>query len=265
MRNHIGAQDWSFAASWPLVTATCILLVAAPSSVSAGSDNASHPGIAPPQSHPYGTSYEEWSALHWKWEFSLPVDHHPLFDTADCSAGQSGPVWFLGGTLATTVDPSGEVVGIADRHCRVPVGTALFFPIADTECSTIEGNGTTDFELRSCAKFFQDHVHNMTATVDGVPVEHLDSYRVKSPLFTFGPLPDNNILQFFNINAPEGSTSESVSDGVFLMLRPLSKGDHTIHFTAVQTFSTANGDSSDFEFRQDITYHLTVVARRAAP
>ena len=265
MRNHIRALGGSFATSWRLVTTTCILLLAASSYVTDGGGNAGNPGVAPPQSHPYGESYEDWSAAHWKWDFSLPVDHHPLFDTADCSAGQSGPVWFLGGTLATTVEPSGEVVGVADRHCRVPVGIALFFPIADTECSTIEGNGTTDSELRSCAAFFQDHVHDMTATVDGAPVDHLDSYRVASSLFTFGPLPDNNILQFFNIDAPEGSTSKSVSDGVFLMLRPLSKGHHTIHFMAARTFSTANGDPFDFEFRQDITYHLTVVDRSAAP
>jgi len=205
-----------------------------------------------------GKTYGEWSAEHWRWTFSLPVDNHPLFDTADCSAGQSGRVWFLGGTFTTTVNPSGVVVGTADRDCRVPVGTALFFPLINTECSTIEGNGTTDAELRACATFFQDHAHDLAATIDGVPVEDLDSYRVQSPLYTFGPLPDNNILQLFGLDAPAGSTSPSVADGVLLMLRPMSQGNHTIHFTAAQTFSTANGDPFDFEFRLDITYHLTI-------
>ena len=49
-----------------------------------------------------GHSYAEWSARHWQWLYSLPIDEHPLFDNADCSTGQSGHVWFLGGTYASS-------------------------------------------------------------------------------------------------------------------------------------------------------------------
>src|SRR5437868_1105498 len=66
-------------------------------SPAAANANANTPPILPVQSKPYGKSYGEWSAEFWKWEFSLPINQHPLFDTADCSAGQSGQVWFLGG------------------------------------------------------------------------------------------------------------------------------------------------------------------------
>jgi len=59
----------------------------------------------------------------------MPIDHHPLYDTADCSAGQSGPVWFLGGTFTTIEQSPGVVVGIANRTCTVPADKALFFPI----------------------------------------------------------------------------------------------------------------------------------------
>src|SRR5215831_3488129 len=259
MTHHISSRSLSLSA-WGLLLAIAALglTVGMAFPVSAGGGNAGNAGIAPPQSYPYGKSYGEWSAEHWKWTFSFPADHHPLLDTADCSAGQSGRVWFLGGTFTTSVDPSGVVVGTADRDCTIPTGTALFFPLIATECSALEGNGTTDAELRSCAQFFQDHAHDLMATIDGVPVANLDKYRVQSPLFTYGPLPDNNILELFNIDAPPGSTSPSVSDGVFLMLRPLSRGHHTLHFTSAQTFSVANGDPFDFEFRLDITYHLTV-------
>src|SRR5262249_11776095 len=50
-----------------------------------------NPGVFTPNSSPYGKTYGEWSAAFWQWEFSLPVDHHPLFDTAPASTGQSGP------------------------------------------------------------------------------------------------------------------------------------------------------------------------------
>ena len=211
-----------------------------------------NPTVLPINSAPYGKTYGQWSAEHWKWTFSLPVDHHPLTDTADCSAGQSGPVWFLGGTFVSTTE-GGVTIGRATRDCSVPAGKALFFPIIDSECSTLEGNGTTDAELRSCAQFFQDHAHDMTCTIDGMAVQNVASYRAQSPLFTYGPLPDNNIL-----GAPAGSTSPSVSDGVFVMLAPPSAGKHTIHFTGALSLSTAAGDPFDLEFRLDITYHLTV-------
>jgi hypothetical protein len=131
----------------------------------------------------------------------------------------------------------------------VPTGVALFFPVANAEASTLEGNGTTDAELRAAAKSFQDLTTNMSAEIDGVPVRDLGAYRVQSPLYTFGPLPANNVLQSFGITAPAGSTSLSVADGVYLMLAPLSVGGHTIHFHA---------ETPAFNFLLDITYNLTV-------
>src|SRR5437867_3706794 len=45
-----------------------------------------NPGVYPPTSPVFGRTYAEWSAAWWQWALSLPVDQHPLFDTADCSA-----------------------------------------------------------------------------------------------------------------------------------------------------------------------------------
>ena len=243
-----------------VLLATLVVLAGArPVPADLAANSLKNPRVLSPAATPYGKTYGEWSAEHWKWTFALPVDHHPLLDEtgADVAQGQSGPVWFLGGTFTSTTS-GGVTVGSATRDCTVPTGKALFFPIIDNECSTLEGNGTTDAELRSCAKFFQDHAHDLTCTVDGVPIQNLDSYRVQSPLFTYGPLPDNNLLESFGLNAPAGSTSPSVSDGVFVMLAPLSAGGHTIHFSGALSLSAANGDPFDLEFRLDITYNLTV-------
>jgi hypothetical protein len=220
----------------------------------AAAQSSGNPGILPPNSHPYGESYGEWSAEHWQWEYSLPVDHHPLFDTADCSAGQAGPVWFLGGTFTVVPISSTVVIGNATRDCTVPAGKALFFPIIDAECATAEGNGTTEQELRDCAEGLVDHAVNLSAEVDGVAVQNLAAFRVQSPLFNWGPLPENNLL-----NLPAGTTSPSVSDGYFLMLAPLSVGSHTIHFKGSAVFTQAQ-DGFDLIFSMDITYHLMVTA-----
>jgi hypothetical protein len=224
---------------------------------SAEAHSTGNPGILPPTSRPYGNSYGEWSARHWQWDYSLPVDHHPLFDTADCSTGQSGPVWFLGGTFIVTPTSTGGVIGTATRDCTVPAGKALFFPIIDAECATAEGDGTTEQQLRDCAVGLVDHAVNLSAEVDGVAVQNLAAFRVQSPLFTWGPLPENNVFQ--DPNLPAGRTSPSVSDGYFLMLAPLSVGTHTIHFKGSAVFTQAQ-DGFDFTFSLDITYHLTVTA-----
>jgi len=208
-----------------------------------------NPGIAPINSHAHGAIYSEWSARFWQWAYSLPIDHHPLYDTADCSTGQTGKVWFLGASFASTVTNTGQVVAIATRDCSIPSGTALFVAIANSEASTVEGNGTTKADLSAAAKGFQDYFTVYSCDIDGVSVQDLGNYRVQSPLYTFGPLPDNNVLQSFGIDAPAGTTSLSVADGIQIMVEPLSVGEHTIHFHA---------EAPAFNFLLDITYNLTI-------
>jgi hypothetical protein len=67
----------------------------------------------------------------------------------------------------------------------------------------------------------------------------------------------NNVLQYFGLDAPAGSTSLSVADGYFVMLAPLSAGKHTIHFAGIILFTQAQ-DGFDELFELDITYHLKV-------
>ena len=52
--------------------------------------------VLAPGSTNYGKTYPEWLASWAQWASSLETIHHPLYDTADLSAGQSGAVWFLG-------------------------------------------------------------------------------------------------------------------------------------------------------------------------
>ncbi len=238
------------------VLATALLLALTPW-VGADDDVNRSLGVLPVGSDAYGSSYGEWSARHWQWLYSLPVDHHPLFDTADCSAGQSGHVWFLGGTFSTTNVGEGVVLGQVTRNCTIPPGTALFFPIVDAECSTIEGNGTTEADLRLCARETADAIDptSLRCEIDGQFVQNLAQFRVESPLFTFGPLPADNVLEFFGINAQAGATSPSISEGYYLLLAPRPIGRHQIHFYGEADFRPLGGPI----FIEDITYNLTVV------
>lgn len=221
-----------------LALAALLMIPASPAA--AGNPN---PRILPPGSTPHGMTYGEWSARWWQWALSLPVDQNPFFDeNGGCSNGangQLGPVWFLTGVI--------NVSGTATRDCTVPAGKALFFPIINVECSTLEAPpfyGGNEAELRACAKGF--HFGNVFAEIDGVPVQDLDRYLVDSPLFTF-TVPPNNVL------GVGPGTGQSVSNGYYLMLAPLSVGKHIIRF---------GGTFTDFNFSLDITYHITVAPRR---
>ena len=208
--------------------------------------------ILPVNSTPNGLSYGEWSARHWQWLYSLPVDAHPLFDTADVSAGQSGPVWFLGGTFESVDQGDGALLGEATRDVTIPANKKLFFPLLDAECNNIEGTDDDEAALRDCANFFGDLIvpETLQLEIDGVAATNLEDFRVESPLFEFGPLPENNAL-----GAEAGATSPSVSDGYFVMLPPFSVGEHTIHFSGLLDAL----DEFGITFELGITYNLDVV------
>jgi hypothetical protein len=206
----------------------------------------------------------------------------PLYDTANCSAGQLGTVWFLGGTFTATSFPGGST-GNVDRKCTVPTGTYLFFPIINSEAATLE-NDLIDLKLYGCknspsapfkglsckARYYQNHATGLYATIDGVDVENLQSYRVQSPLFQYGPLPLNNVPCNIGFGSDctdldpakslIGKTSDFVGDGVYLLLPPLPAGKHEIKFGGQAIYAISNGDAFDFTFTLDGVYHITVVA-----
>jgi len=205
-----------------------------------------NPGVIPPNARPYGSTYEQWSAKWNQWGLELPVEGHPYLGCPEPpDAGQSGPVWFLAG-------------GPAYCALTVPVGKALFFPLVGAECSSLEDpeggfHGDTAAEQRTCAKFWADHivVASLFCEIDGVPVKHLASYRFVSPQYQFtAPTPW--------VFGAVGGTGTSVADGYYLMLSPLSKGAHTIHFGGTFHFSVAAGDPFDGDFGIDTTHVLTV-------
>jgi hypothetical protein len=84
--------------------------------------------------------------------------------------------------------------------------------------------------------------------IDGHGLENLQMQRVQSPLFNL-TFPVNNIF-----GIPTGST-QSVADGYYVFLKPLSPGKHDISFKGVEVQYTTTGVSNE---AQNIVYHLTV-------
>jgi hypothetical protein len=225
--------------------------------VSASID-AHNPGVAPVQSNPYGASYGEWSARWWQYALSVPADTSPFFDYtgANFAVGQAGNVWFLSGVIVFSSPgqplPPGQVNTVV-RDVTMPSGTALFVPVLNTEYDNlVPGGPNTTFtvdQLRAFAQQTMASAENLQMQVDGRSIVDLSHYDVTSPVFSY-TLPDNNIdTVLTGVNTPAQTVSPVVGDGVYVMLRPLSVGQHTIHFA---------GDFGPGNFGLDVTYHITV-------
>lgn len=185
------------------------------------------------------------SAAWWQWALSIPASVNPLGDPtgALCGVGQHGEVWFLGGTLDGSP---------ADRSCKVPAGTAVFFPVINAECSVIEDPSLQDrAALRACAKGFMDLVTTADAEVDGRPVKVV---RARSALFAI-TLPPGDVLGIVG-NPGKSQTpnpSPAVADGFWVFLERLPIGEHSITSEGKLVFP----DQSTFE--QRIDYSIEVV------
>ena len=104
--------------------------------------------------------------------------------------------------------------------CTVDRGIRILVTPWTTECSTFEGNGATEDELRSCALDADAGVHLATVTLDGQPVPLA---KVQTGLLPI-QLPEDNI---FGLTGQDRWGS-SVADGWVALLNGLSAGQHTI-------------------------------------
>ena len=200
--------------------------------------------VVPPSASYHEKTYAELSAQSAEMAMEHPLEGHPALDTPDFDvrSGQNGEVWFLGGPFGTH-----------ERSVSVPAGKALLFIILNAECSTLEPpdsgfHGDTEAEQRACAKFWADHILDVTCTVDGEAVENIADHRVSSPQFTFtAPTPW--------LFGETGGTGTSVVDGYYVLVEPLPKGAHIVQYSGRLLFTEAE-DGFDAELLADMTYYI---------
>jgi hypothetical protein len=234
-------------------------------SASADSPFVSQTG-APVNPKIYGKTYGQWAAAWWQWAASFPDGANPVQDlTGDlCGLGQSGPVWFLAGTFGAT--------GV-QRNCTIPAGKGLFYPLVNAvwiDCPNSGDADVTDDEVRWVMANWTvagDSACQLTATLDTYQVfgEELPApvsgwmrptVRTQSPVFRMN-LPEDNI---FNINGgtcaeplPAGKTGRSITEGYWVMLPPLTAGEHVLTLHGAGCEAPIGGN-----FETGVTYHLIV-------
>jgi hypothetical protein len=187
-----------------------------------------------------------------KWVMAIPLAKNPLFDDtgANCHVAQDDDLWFLAGTFKNLVE-SGIVVGRATRHCNVPQGAKIAFPIFnamafDTPNLCGQGASVTIEELRAGAAEWVSSGTNVRAVLDG---QEVPKKRLVSPLYTFR-LPADNLWgpSCGTSPLPAGKYRNAVDDGFYAVLPPLTRGGHTLNIHAETP-----------TFLLDVTYYLNVV------
>jgi hypothetical protein len=206
----------------------------------ASGQNFGNPGVVPPSVNEFGNPYGEWTARWWQWLLSIPAATNPNLDTtgAHCAEAQTGQVWFLAGTFG------GPAV---TRSCTIPAGKDLLLSPRNALFGEGVGDctGPSDCNPTLLRELAAESVDNPTleVRVDHVAVKNLDQYRVTSPVFNvFFP-------QGAVFGLEPGTHGPVVSDGFWLLLKPLSQGTHTIQV------SSNNGGT----FGVDVTWTLTIL------
>jgi hypothetical protein len=126
-----------------------------------------------------------------------------------------------GGSAFACIDLGGTVAPFAPggvESCTVKPGAKIFVAASSFECSTFEGQGTTEAELRECARQVDVQLAP-TITVDGesVPVAEVETRLLNIVL------PAGNLF-----GEPPGTRGLSVGHGWVTLLHPLTPGTHTI-------------------------------------
>ena len=137
------------------------------------------------------------------------------------------------------------------RHCDVPQGTTLFFPVInsinfDTPGQCGQGAPEPVSFYRDLSEQFVNGATNLSVTLDGDTVRPL--HRTASHVFAVAVPADHLFLPFCAL--PAGIYSPAVDAGIYARLNPLPVGPHTLHIHA---------ENPGAAFELDVTYHLNVV------
>ncbi len=185
-----------------------------------------------------GRSAVELSTEWWHWAMSAPGAVNPVADTTgeQCGVNQAGKFWFLAGGFGSSK---------VRRRCHVPTGKYIFFPVVNSVSYPRQPkSGYSCSEAQADATYANAATLDLFATVDGTPVPNLLSHRAATK-------------KCFDIfaRAPNAfNATPSATDGFWLMLKPLSKGVHTLSFGGRQT----DARSGNNRMVQDIEYELVI-------
>jgi hypothetical protein len=177
----------------------------------------------------------------WQWAVNFSTADNPREQDwdVDCSAAQSGKIWF----------PAGAFGSSAECTRSIKQGRAIFFPLFHrifcTALQPVPEDYTDESDCRADAGASIDTITNWMCTVDDTPcVWSYQDVRAQSDVQPLNSLAGSILTDF---GYAPGIREIAIANGYWIRLDPLPPGLHTIHFTL-----NAPG------FSLDAIYHLRV-------
>lgn len=195
-----------------------------------------------PDSHPFGTSMEEWSRDWMRWEYSIPAATNPTIVLgADYDQNQTRQVFFV------PDGPDHADAFTVSRHQALGVMLSLIsndFPCPDPSFRPAPGQSLFDF-LSTGLTAVNDAITVLDVTLDGVPIRDAQQYRFTSKeVFSFTG--DESLAANFDA-CVTGSPQPAVADALFMLVKPLGRGVHLL------TTHIENSDGNVFNRTRTIT------------
>ena len=184
-----------------------------------------------------GVTFGELTARWWQWAERMPIAPFLDPDGRLCDIDQEGSVWFLAGTDGTFN---------AKRTCVVPKGRHILVPIINMRYSSTRQHNGKPLPLpcqvlQQSAAVNNDRLGSAIVLIDGVRVTNVAQYRVRSK-------------GCFPLIAGNEESEPTAADGYWLLLKPLSPGQHTLTIGA----NYAADEAGDGHMVQNFEYLLHV-------
>jgi len=186
-------------------------------------DDGSNPQLFGKDSHPYGISMKEWAFNWMRWVYSIPAATNPVIVAgADYDQHQLGPVYFV-----PTGPDHNDAFTVPRRKALAVILSQIAFdyPCPDPTFKPAPGQSLFDF-LSTGLTTINDSITEMEVTLDGTPIVDPLRYRFISSRLSYF-VGDKSLATSFD-SCVTGSLQPAVHDSVFILLKPLSRGQHVL-------------------------------------
>jgi hypothetical protein len=223
---------------------SCILLFSVILSPISGATSLN---IFPPESNPYGVTFDKHVENWARWALGIPAIDNPVNDQTGekCATGQSN-------SNASVFYLTFNNGGVSDRTCKVPAGKGLFIPVAEVEITNKDLPDATADELKAATKADMDSFNSLYLKIGDKEYnfDELRKYRTPTDVFDVD-YADNGLYGIV-----EGGPTKAAADGFYVITEPLQKGNHTVHYKSSLICSDPN--CAEPNFAQDIKYDIVV-------
>jgi hypothetical protein len=174
---------------------------------------------------PYGLTYGEWTTKWWDWIMPIPKQVSPLLDETGDRWNTNQPssdVWYLIGNFATEENAKNRI--FPKRKIKMDAGRSVLFPVLNCMATFLEYSHlkTHDDLLRHV----ENDVNSVVRKDLFINNKKYDPIRIASdPKIVKVTIIKDNAFDIKN-----SGLTDAAADGYWVFLKPLSRGNYTIHF-----------------------------------